>query len=92
MSTTRHPSYMRRRQMRLMVQEQQREQRHQLRLASAALLVHARQLMALFGPSLAPPLTPGPGTVLDNAASQVEVIDQASAPADLWAALRTRLH
>lgn len=100
MSTTRHASYMRRRQMRLMAQEQQREQRRQLLLASAALLEHAQQFAALFGP----PLVVGTGaaqhcatapyrfTALDDAATLVEVIDQASAPLELWAGLRKRLH
>lgn len=104
MSTTRHPSYMRRRQMRLMAQEQQREQRRQLMQASAALLEHAQQLAALFGPPLAVgtgaalsyAAAPGRATTLDNdldnAATLVEVVDQAGAPPELWAELRKRLH
>lgn len=88
MSTTRHPMYMHRRLMRLMAQEQQLEQRQQLRLTLAALLQHAQQLAALFGP----PLAEGPAAALDNANPLGEAVDQASAPAALWAHLRTRLH
>ena len=88
MTTWRHPTYMRRRLMRLMAEEQHREQQRQMHQQAAALLAHAQSLAALFGP----PLAVGLGAALDNAAALVEVVDQASAPDGLFAELRKHLH